>query len=92
MNDDQKWLEAAIALEQDILYLQSAARASDVPEILEKEIEYLRVALAVYKKNATAGVPWPSPDDLFCIHTLPSATLQIATSMRRDYKFVPAGN
>ena len=92
MNDDQKWLEAAIALEQDILYLKSASRASDVPEVLEKEIECLRVALAVYKKNATAGVAWPSPDDLFCIHTLPSATPQIATSMRRDYKFLPAGN
>jgi hypothetical protein len=92
MNDDQKWLEAAIALEHDILYLKSAARAGDAPELLEKEIKYLKVALAVYKKNATSGVPWPSPDDLFCIHTVPSTAPQIATSMRRDYKFAAMGN
>ena len=92
MNDDQKWLEAAIALEHDILYLQAASRASDSPELMEKEIKHLKVALGVYKKNATAGIPWPSPDDLFCIHQLPSATLQVATSMRRDFKFSVAGN
>lgn len=92
MNDDQKWLDAAVALEQDILYLQSASRASDTPEILENEIECLRVAQTVYKKNAAAGTPWPSPDDLFCIDTFPSAPSQVFTSTRRDFKFAAVVN
>jgi len=37
---------------------------------IEQDIEYLRVALAVYRKNAENGVPWPSPDDLYCIQTM----------------------
>lgn len=84
MNDDQKWLEAAAGLEQDILYLKAASRATEMPEVLEKEMECLRVALAVYKKNAAAGIPWPSPDDLFCISA--GASLQVSTGMRRDFK------
>jgi hypothetical protein len=85
MNDAQKWLEAAIALEQDILYMQAARRASDTPETLEMEIEHLKVVLSVYKKNAAAGIPWPSPDDLFCIDAITSSS-QVSTSMRRDFK------
>jgi hypothetical protein len=86
MNDDQKWLEAAAGIEQDIHYLKAATRAGQASQGLEKEIECLQVALAVYKKNANAGVPWPSPDDLFCINAPSRIPLQISTGMRRGFK------
>ena len=86
MNDNQKWLEAAAGLEQDILYLKAALQtpAGHHMQSLQNSLESLRIALAVYKKNAAAGIPWPSPDDLFCIDIL-SGT-QISTGMRRQFK------
>jgi hypothetical protein len=86
MNDDQKWLEAAAGIEQDILYLKAASQAGKMLHGMEKEIEYLKVALAVYRKNAAAGVPWPSPDDLFCISPASCVPLQVSTGMRCDFK------
>jgi len=85
MNDDQKWLEAAAGIEQDILYLRTAAARSGGTISLAKDIEGLKIALAVYQRNASTGVPWPSPDDLFCIDSL-SSPQEISTAMRRDYK------
>jgi hypothetical protein len=69
MNDEQKWLEAAAGLEQDILYLKAAlvtATSHAVPG-LKNGIEQLKLAVAVFKSNADAGTSWPSPDNLFCI-------------------------
>jgi hypothetical protein len=87
MNDNEKWLEAAAGLEQDILYLkaalQSATRRAAVG--LNRSIERLQIAIAVYRKNAAAGMRWPSPDDLFCIQVL---SAQVSTDMRRQFKFM----
>jgi hypothetical protein len=87
MNDDEKWLEAAAGLEQDILYLKAALQTgtNDSEQSLMKGIERLQTALAVYKRNAAAGIPWPSPDDLFCIRALSCA--QVTTGIRRYFKF-----
>ena len=41
MDDDQKWLEAAAAIEQDIIYLKAAtadAKRNGIPLGLEQEI------------------------------------------------------
>jgi len=86
MDDDQKWLEAAAAIEQDILYLKAAARAQQLAHGWEHEIRCLKVAMEVYRKNAASGVPWPCPDDLFCINALSSLPLHVSTGMRRGYK------
>lgn len=88
MDDDQKWLEAAAGIEQDILYLKAAllVTKSQAARSLEKDIKHLRMALAVYKKNAATGVAWPSPDDLFCITELSCGPQQFAIGMRRDFK------
>jgi hypothetical protein len=87
MNDNEKWLEAAVGLEQDILYLKTALQTAthDAKHSLKTGIERLQIVLAVYKKNAAAGIPWPSPDDLFCINALSCA--QVTTGMRRHFKF-----
>jgi hypothetical protein len=85
MDDDQKWLEAAAGIEQDILYLRTASAKSGGTLTLVKDIERLKIALAVYKRNASTGVPWPSPDDLFCIDSF-SSPQQVSTAMRRDFK------
>jgi hypothetical protein len=79
MNDSQKWLEAAAGIEQDLAYLQQ--------DLEESDLEQLKIALAMYRGNAASGVPWPSPDDLYCIEPLPygSKTL-IATETRRDFR------
>lgn len=79
MDDAQKWLEAAKGIEQDLEYLELS--------LSERDIEQLKIALAVYRKNAASGVPWPNPDDLYCIHaaTYGSETM-VATAMRRDYR------
>jgi len=88
MDDDQKWLAAAAGIEQDILYLKAAllATRNQATHSLERGIKNLKMALAIYKKNAAAGVAWPSPDDLFCISALSCGPHQGATSMRRDFK------
>ncbi|HZU33594.1 MAG TPA: hypothetical protein VFB79_20940 [Candidatus Angelobacter sp.] len=80
MDDNQKWLLAAAGLEEDIRYLKAASLTG-----LEKDIQQLRMALAVYKKNAATGVAWPSPDDLYCIQALPYGA-RVATATRRDFK------
>jgi hypothetical protein len=89
MNDDQKWLEAAAGIQEDIHYVEMALRSSarDLAHIgLEKDIQHLKVALSVYRRNAAAGMPWPSPDDLFCIQAVPCGPQQISTGTRRDFK------
>jgi hypothetical protein len=87
MNDDQKWLEAAAAIEQDIIYLKAAtadAKKNGIPLGLEQEILELNAVLDVYRTNAANGVAFPNPDDLFCISNLPYGTTKTAT--RRDFK------
>jgi hypothetical protein len=86
MNDDQKWLEAAAAIEQDIIYLKAAtadAKRNGILLGLEQEILQLNAVLAVYRTNAATGLAFPNPDDLFCISNLPYG---ITTATRRDFK------
>ena len=48
MDDDQKWLEAAAAIEQDIIYLKIAiadSKRSGIPLGLEQEILHLNAVL-----------------------------------------------
>ena len=79
MDDAQKWLEAAAGIEQDLEYLQN--------DLEEADLEHLKIALALYRGNAASGVPWPAPDDLYCIERLPyGAKTLIATEMRRDFR------
>jgi hypothetical protein len=85
MNDDQKWLEAAAGIEQDIVYLRNAAAKNGGLLSFINDIERLKIALEVYRSNASTGVPWPSPDDLFCIDSF-SSPQQVSTAMRRDFK------
>lgn len=88
MDDDQKWLEAAAAIEQDIHYLKAAmgeGKRNGIPSGLEQEILQLKVVLGVYRKNAAHGVVFPHPDDLFCISILPHAPAA-STTTRRDYR------
>jgi len=81
MDDAQKWLEAAAGIEQDLEYLKLALQESD--------IEQLKIALAVYRKNAASGVKWPNPDDLYCINAVPyGRQMMVATEMRRDHRLV----
>jgi hypothetical protein len=87
MDDDQKWLEAAAAIEQDIVYLKAAtadAKRNGIPLRLEQEVLQLNAVLAVYQTNAATGVAFPNPDDLFCISHLPYGITKTAT--RRDFK------
>lgn len=89
MDDDQKWLEAAAAIEQDIHYLKAAmgeGKRNGIPSSLEQEILQLKVVLGVYRKNATHGVVFPRPDDLYCISALPHSAQAASTAIRRDYK------
>ena len=81
MDDKQKWLELAAGIEEDLEYCRK--------DLKEEEIRELLLALAMYRGNATTGVPFPAPDDLFCIEKLwnGSKTL-IATDMRRDFRFI----
>jgi hypothetical protein len=79
MDDYQKWLEAAAGIEDDIRYLKDSLNARDLAS--------LQTALAVYLKNAHAGVAWPRPDDLYCIQELgPESQRIVATATRLDYK------
>ena len=89
MDDDQKWLEAATAIEQDIRYLQAAmgeGRRNGIPSGLEQEIFQLNVVLGVYRKNAAHKVVFPHPDDLYCISSLPCGAQAASTATRRDYR------
>ena len=73
MDDDQKWLEVAAAIEQDIIYLKAAmadAKRNGMLLGLEQEILQLNVVLGLYRTNASSGVAFPHPDDLFCISNL----------------------
>lgn len=73
MDDDQKWLEAAAAIEQDITYLKAAmadAKRNGTPLGLKQEILQLKIVLGIYRTNAANGVVFPHPDDLFCISNL----------------------
>ncbi len=81
MDDRQKWLEAAAGIEEDLEYLK--------PSLQDSDIEQLKIALAVYRKNAASGVPWPNPDDLYCIQAMPyGSETMVATQMRRDHRLV----
>ena len=62
MDDDQKWLEAAAAIEQDISYLRAAmadSKRNGIPLGLEQEILQLNVVLGIYRTNAANGVRFP---------------------------------
>lgn len=87
MDDDQKWLEAAFGIEQDIGYLKAAMNldASGAQSSLEQDIQHLKTVLSIYRKNAAKGVAWPKPDDLFCIQ-FPFGARQVSTATRRDFK------
>ena len=88
MDDNQKWLEAAAAIEKDIFYLKAAmadAKRNGIPLGLEQEILQLNVVLDVYRMNAANGVAFPSPDILFCSSNVPYGT-QAATATRRNVK------
>ena len=89
MDDDQKWLEAAASIEQDIHYLRAAmgeGKRNGIPSSLEPEILQLKVVLGVYWKNAAHGVVFPHPDDLYCISNFPNGAQAASTAIRRDYK------
>jgi hypothetical protein len=79
MDDYQKWLEAAAQIALDIEYLRGSLQTQD--------LEQLQIALSVYRKNAESGVPWPSPDDLYCINARPQGNeVRISTEMRQDFR------
>lgn len=79
MDDFQKWLEAAAAIEEDIQYLKHS--------LTPRDLETLEIALSVYLKNARTGVAWPKPDDLYCIQALGSESRTVvSTETRADYK------
>lgn len=70
MDDDQKWLEAAAAIEHDITYLKAAmadAEKNGISLGLEQEILQLNVVLGIYRTNAASSVVFPHPDELLCI-------------------------
>lgn len=85
MDDDQKWLEAAAAIEQDITYLKTAmadAKRNGIPLGLEQEILQLNVVLGIYRTNAANGVVFPHPDDLFLHH----GAIETSKATRRGLK------
>ena len=89
MDDDQKWLEAAAAIEQDIIYLKTAmadAKRNGIPLGLGQEILQLNVVLEVYRMNAANGVDFPHPDVLFCISNLPYGITETFKTERREIK------
>ena len=74
MDDFQKWLEAAAAIQEDIQYLKDS--------LGERDLAALQTALSVYMKNARTGERWPEPDDLYCIEELsrgPQTVISTAT-------------
>jgi hypothetical protein len=87
MDDDQKWLEAAAAIEQDIIYLKAAmadGQKNGIPLELEQDVLQLNAVVGIYRTNAATGIVFPNPDDLFCISNLSYGTIQTAT--RPDFK------
>lgn len=79
MNDSQKWLEAAAAIEEDIQYLKGS--------LSERDLASLHIALGVYLNNARTGVGWPRPDDLYWIETLGTQSqVLVSTGICADYK------
>jgi len=89
MDDNQKWLEAAAAIEQDIHYLKAAmsdGKRNGVTSGLDREILHLKVVLGVYRTNAASGIAFPNPDDLFCISNVSYGARQATTATRRDFK------
>jgi hypothetical protein len=86
MNDNQKWLEAAAGLEEDILYLKSALATTTSQAVpnLKRGIARLKTAVTVFRNNAAIGMRWPTRDDLFSID-IPSAA-QFQTGRRRHFK------
>lgn len=90
MDDDQKWLEAAAAIEQDIIYLKAAmvdsSQRNGIPLGLEQDILQLNMVLGIYRANAACGVAFPHPDDLFCISNLPHGATETSKTARRDLK------
>ncbi len=79
MDDFQKWLEAAAAIQEDIQYLKDC--------LSERDLAALQTALSVYMKNARTGVRWPEPDDLYCIEQFGGGPqTQITTATRTAYK------
>jgi hypothetical protein len=79
MDDFQKWLEAAAAIQEDIQYLKDS--------LSEPDLAALQTALAVYMNNARTGVRWPEPDDLYCIEQLAGGPqTEFATRTRTAYK------
>jgi hypothetical protein len=89
MDNDQKWLDAAAAIEQDIKYLKAAmgdAKRNGIPSGLDQEIRHLHVVMGVYQTNAASGVAYPNPDDLFCISALPYGAREASTATRRSFK------
>ena len=79
MDDDQKWLEAAAAIEQDIIYLKAAtadAKRNGIPLGLEQEIFQLNSVLAVYRTNAANGIAFPVQTIYFASAIFPTALQQ----------------
>ncbi|HSK44062.1 MAG TPA: hypothetical protein VLA83_09280 [Candidatus Binatia bacterium] len=73
MDDDQKWLEAASAIEQDITYLKAAmadAKRHGIFLGLKQEILQLNAVLGIYRTNAANRVAFPHPDELLCTSDL----------------------
>lgn len=89
MDDDQKWLEAAAAIEQDIIYLKAAmadAKGNGVPLGLEQEILQLNAVLGIYRTNSANGVVFPHADDLFCIDNLAINATEASKTAPRGLK------
>lgn len=89
MDDDQKWLEAAAAIEHDITYLKAAmadAKRNGILLGLEQEILQLNAVLGIYRTNAANGVAFPHPDELFCIGNLPSDAANASKATPRGLK------
>lgn len=89
MDDDQKWLEAAAAIEQDITYLTAAmadAERNGIPLGLEEEILQLNFVLGIYKTNAASGVVFPHPDELFYVSNPPCDAAETSKEARRGLK------
>jgi len=88
MDDDQKWLEAAAAIEQDIMYLEAAmadAKRNGIPLGLEQEILQLNAVLGIYRTNAANGVVFPHPD-VFHINNLSYDAVETSGATRRGLK------